>query len=169
MKPIYIAIGANMSNPKKTLLNLSRVLAKRDIRVIAASSLWRNPAWPEGRGFPDFLNGVFQIEFNGCASELLHIFQDTETQLGRVKTARNAPRPLDLDIIDFRGEVRIDRDLELPHPRTNMRAFVLLPLAEIAPNWRHPISKLNALEALARLPLSAMETMQFETHMKPAD
>lgn len=135
----------------------------------ATSSLWRNPAWPAGQGYPDFINGVFHVEFDGIADDLLHILHSIEAQAGRQRGLRNAPRPLDLDILDFSGLVRTDSHLQLPHPRMTERAFVLLPLAEIAPQWRHPLSGLTALEALARRPVLDMETMQFETRMKHVD
>lgn len=169
MKSVYIAVGANMSNPKRTLLNLPRHLEVRGVCVKATSSLWRNPAWPAGQGYPDFINGVFHVEFDGIADDLLHILHSIEAQAGRQRGLRNAPRPLDLDILDFSGLVRTDSHLQLPHPRMTERAFVLLPLAEIAPQWRHPLSGLTALEALARRPVLDMETMQFETRMKHVD
>jgi len=169
MKPIYIAIGANMSNPKRTLLSLPKLLAARGVLVKKMSSLWRNPAWPKGLGYPDYLNGVFEVEFIGSADDLLKTLQTLETFSGRERTIRNAPRPLDLDILDFRGEVRVSDDLHLPHPRMNERAFVLLPLAEIASKWRHPLTDDTALDAMARLSLADMDSMQFEMHMVSAD
>ena len=163
MKPIYIAIGANLSNPKSRLLGLPSVFEGQGMRVKAASSLWRNPAWPEGMGYPDYLNGVLQVEFAGRSVDLLHLLLELEETAGRERGQRNAPRPLDLDIIDFRGEVNKSVKLTLPHPRMSERAFVLLPLAEIAPKWQHPHSKKSALELLAELPLKSLDTMRFET------
>ena len=165
MKPIYIAIGANLSNPKDRLIGLPSVLERKGIHVTAASSLWRNPAWPEGMGYPDYLNGVLEVNFDGTAVVLLELLLKLEAEAGRKRSERNAPRPLDLDILDFRDEHHQSPDLILPHPRLHDRAFVLLPLAEIAPHWRHPKSGKSALELLAQLPLSSMGKMQFETSL----
>jgi 2-amino-4-hydroxy-6-hydroxymethyldihydropteridine diphosphokinase len=169
MKPIYIAVGANMSNPKETLIRLPSQLNARGVFVKKTSSLWRNPAWPAGLGYPDYLNGVFEVEFTASADDLLTMLHALENAAGRRRSIRNAPRPLDLDILDFRGEVRESLDLQLPHPRMNDRAFVMLPLAEIAPNWRHPLTHITAIETLAQLSLSDMEAMSFETHISSAD
>ncbi|MEP6341884.1 MAG: 2-amino-4-hydroxy-6-hydroxymethyldihydropteridine diphosphokinase [Maricaulaceae bacterium] len=165
MKPVYIAIGANLSNPKERLLQLPTVLAKHGVYVRAASSLWRNPAWPESMGYPDYLNGVLDVEFDGKSADLLGILLGLERDAGRQRNERNAPRPLDLDIIDFRGEKNTSAKLTLPHLRMSERAFVLLPLVEIAPNWRHPHSKQSALELLAKLPLKSLDAMKFVTHI----
>jgi len=132
------------------------------VKVIATSSLWRNPAWPAGMGYPDYLNGVLSVSFDGSAHELLDRLQNLESEAGRVLGKRNAPRPLDLDIIDFKGE-RVSSDtLTLPHPRMNSRAFVLLPLAEVAPDWRHPLTDQSIMALLAMLPLADMDAMTFE-------
>ena len=165
MKPIYIAIGANLSNPKDRLVSLPSVLARQAIQVKAASSLWRNPAWPEGMGYPDYLNGVLEVEFGGSSAALLEILLKLEVEAGRKRSERNAPRPLDLDIIDFKGKQNKSAHLTLPHPRVSERAFVLLPLAEIAPHWRHPHSKETALQLLAQLPLASLEAMRFESRI----
>ena len=162
MSDIYIAVGANMSNPKQTLLQLPRRLDKIGVKVQAASSLWRNPAWPAGHGYPDYLNGVLSVSFDGTALELLSLLHKLEHDAGRVRLEKNAPRPLDLDIIDFRGQVKATARLTLPHPRMHSRAFVLLPLAEIAPQWQHSQTGLTIMELLARLPLADMDAMRFE-------
>jgi len=160
MSSIYIAIGANLGQPQETLLALPQKLSAIDIEVLAMSSLWRNPAWPEGRGYPDYLNAMIQVDFNGDEFTLLERLKSLEVAAGRVAGERNAPRPLDLDIVDFNGHIIAKDQLSLPHPRLHHRAFVLLPLAEIASNWRHPISGLDIMSLLARLPLSEMDKMR---------
>ena len=161
MSAIYIAVGGNMSNPKQRLLQLPRRFAQAGISVTAASSLWRNPAWPAGMGYPDYINGVLSVSFDGSAHELLAQLHKLESEAGRVRAERNAPRPLDLDIIDFKGAPHRAADLTLPHPRMETRAFVLLPLAEIAPDWRHPVTGRFIMELLAALPLADMDAMTF--------
>ena len=165
MSAIYIAVGGNMSNPKQRLLQLPQRLEQAGVPVSAASSLWRNPAWPAGMGYPDYLNGVLSVSFDGSAAELLDVLQKLELDAGRVRTERNAPRPLDLDIIDFKGMPHKSAKLTLPHPRMAARAFVLLPLAEVAPDWRHTLTGQSIMELLARLPLADMDAMTFEAHI----
>src|SRR5262249_404086 len=86
------------------------------------------------------------------ASELLAKLQAVETRFGRVRGERNAARMLDLDLLDYESTVVHTHSLVLPHPRLHERRFVLVPLAAIAPSWRHPIFGVTAVELLARLP-----------------
>lgn len=150
-----------MSNPKETLMSLPQRLAAIGIETLRASSLWQNPAWPEGLGYPDYLNGVLSVSFDGTADEILDRLLGLEEKMGRVRSQKNAPRPLDLDVLDFGGELLMTDRLTLPHPRMESRAFVILPLAEIAPDWQHPILHKRAMEILASIPLRDMNKMRF--------
>lgn len=118
--------------------------------IEAVSSLWHSPAWPAGLGHPDYVNAVIKVSSQLSAENLLQMLHDIEAQLGRERTERNAPRPIDLDIIDYAGQVK-KASPTLPHPRAVDRPFVLLPLMEITPNWRHPVTNEASLEALAKL------------------
>ena len=101
---------------------------------------------------PDFENAVAEISWRGTPRALLAAVKRIERDLGRVDRGANAPREIDVDILDFGGMVRRAPDPVLPHPRMDRRRFVLTPLAEIAPEWRHPVSGKNVSELLAALP-----------------
>ena len=99
-----------------------------------------------------FWNAVVAIRWTGSPGSLLATVKEVERRGGRVPTFRNGPREIDVDILDLRGLVRAGRDPILPHPRLAGRRFVLAPLEEIAPGWRHPVTGLTARQMLALLP-----------------
>jgi 2-amino-4-hydroxy-6-hydroxymethyldihydropteridine diphosphokinase len=118
------------------------------IDVVARSSWWRSRAWPDP-GDPPFLNGVVIVRTALDPHELMAALGRIEDAFGRQRGKRNAPRTLDLDLIAY-GRRQGDRDgLILPHPRAAERLFVMGPLAEIAEDWRHPVSGVAAI-TLAR-------------------
>ncbi len=128
--------------------------ALRRIRKVTArvrvSSLYRTE--PVGyKAQPPFYNAVVEILWPGSARALLALARRIERELGRVRTFRNGPRTIDVDLLDLGGVVRRRPDPVLPHPRLTGRRFVLAPLAEIAPEWRHPVRGLSARRLLAAL------------------
>ena len=162
MSAIYIAIGANLGDIKTNLSALPEKLKTKGIKFIKRSSLWRNPAWPPDKGYPDYLNGVMEVAFDGAAHELLSCLQELETEAGRVRMARNSPRELDIDILDFHGEIMTSDMLTLPHPRLSYRAFVIVPLAEVSPNWVHPVTGQDISQLLGALEPSDFSSMRLE-------
>ena len=160
MPLVYIALGANLSNPKETFSLAVQSLEQAGVQVQAVSGLWQSPAWPAGSGQPDYINACAKLSYAGRATELLVLLQRIEAQYGRVRGARNAARTLDLDILDFGGGIVKTPDLELPHPRMLSRGFVLFPLAEIAPRWVDPVSSIAISDWIARLPLNDVAPMQ---------
>lgn len=129
----FIALGANLGNPVATVN--AAIFALRslpDTEFIAASSLYRTA--PVGlKHQPDFINAVVELAAVSSAPALLESLFALEERFGRRRSVRNAPRTLDLDLLLYGDLVSADPRLTLPHPRLHQRAFVLAPLAEIAP------------------------------------
>lgn len=128
----YIALGANLGDARATVRDALLALDRLpQTRLLRASGLYRTAPW-EASG-PDFINAVAAVETGLDAHELLRALQALELQAGRERPYRNAPRTLDLDLL-LHGDAIIDTpELIVPHPRLRERAFVLVPLAEIAP------------------------------------
>ncbi|WP_189496776.1 2-amino-4-hydroxy-6-hydroxymethyldihydropteridine diphosphokinase [Algimonas arctica] len=141
MSRAYIAFGANLSNPRETLMRAIMAMGETGIIIDGVSNLWRSPAWPPGSGAPDYYNAVLSVQTGLGAMALMDLLLRIETGLGRVRSVRNAPRLIDLDLIDYAGQVSTDPHCTLPHPRMAERAFVLKPMDEVVcPGWRHPVS-----------------------------
>ena len=107
------------------------------IDVLARSSWWRSEAWPD-RNDPPFLNGVVLVRTDHDPHALMAVLGRIEEAFGRQRGQRNAPRTLDLDLVAYGRKAGAFDGLVLPHPRAAERLFVMGPLAEIAPDWRHP-------------------------------
>jgi len=134
----FVALGANLGDPARTVG--AAVEAMRHLpgtRFVAASSLYRTA--PVGlRRQPDFINAVVELVAVSPAPTLLDALFDIEARFGRRRSVRNAPRTLDLDLLLYGEQTSDDPHLILPHPRLHERAFVLAPLAEIAPGLSIP-------------------------------
>lgn len=152
---VLIALGANLPSragpPAMTLRAALDGINETLGRVVLCSRLYQSPAWPNPAD-PTFVNLVALIETLHAPGALLDQFKVMEASFGRRDGARNAPRPLDIDILDYDGRVERLANLTLPHPRLSERAFVLVPLDEILPGWIHPVSGLEAAVLVARLP-----------------
>ncbi|MGH7038726.1 MAG: 2-amino-4-hydroxy-6-hydroxymethyldihydropteridine diphosphokinase [Stellaceae bacterium] len=153
---ILIGMGSNLASPRfgpprKIVAAALDALAGEGVRICARSHWYESAPVPPADQ-PWFVNGVAALATTLGAPALLALMQRLEARFGRVRGARNAARVLDLDLLDHDGEMVETPFLTLPHPRLGERRFVLVPLAEIAPSWRHPRSGLSARELLARLP-----------------
>lgn len=134
-----IALGSNLGASRATLEQALDDLATAEgVRLLARSSWYRSAAI--GPPQPDYINGCALLEVTLAPEALLDLLQTTEARFGRVRAERWGPRSLDLDLILYaQRRIRGDR-LQVPHPRMAERAFVLLPLLEIAPDWIDPVS-----------------------------
>jgi len=158
MSGIYIAFGANLSNPKSTFTAAMSVLEDHGVAILTMSGLWQSPAWPSGSDQPDYTNACAEVDFEGSARDLLNILHAVETKFGREISVKNAARTLDLDLLDFKGEVfSDDLGLNVPHPRMLSRSFVLFPLFEIAPDWADPADGIKIWDWIAMLPLDDVD------------
>ena len=151
----WIGLGANLGAREAALRGaLAGMAALPGTRVLRVSSLYRSA--PVDAGGPDYLNAVAEIATTLPPPALLHALQALEQAAGRERPYRNAPRTLDLDIL-FYGELRLESAaLTLPHPRLHERAFVLLPLAELAP----PLVDAQQLAAVAGQRMECVATAQ---------
>ncbi len=150
---VVVALGSNLgifesSPPDKIEAALAR-LGAFGLTVSKRSSLWRSAAWPDPAQ-PAYINAVALVETTLDPAAVLAVLHAVEAEYGRVRSERNAPRSLDLDLIAFGRVVQTDPPPVLPHPRAAERRFVMGPLAEIAPAWRHPVLGASAAELAAR-------------------
>jgi 2-amino-4-hydroxy-6-hydroxymethyldihydropteridine diphosphokinase len=150
---ILLALGANLPSPAgvpaETLRAALAALEHAGVRVRRASKFFVTEAWPDPLD-PPFVNAVAEVETELAPGALLAVLHAIETRFGRRRGERNTPRPLDLDILDYEGRIE-DGPPELPHPRMAERGFVLIPLADIAPHWRHPVSGRTLQSLIAEL------------------
>jgi 2-amino-4-hydroxy-6-hydroxymethyldihydropteridine diphosphokinase len=151
---ILIGLGANLNSeagpPALTIASALGAMAAQRIRVQKVSPFYRSPAWPDPSE-PPYVNAIAKIMTPLGPSGLLAALHTIEEQFGRVRSLPNAPRTLDLDLIDYDGRVE-EGPPTLPHPRAVMRAFVLKPLADVAPDWVDPVSGKSVAALLAALP-----------------
>jgi 2-amino-4-hydroxy-6-hydroxymethyldihydropteridine diphosphokinase len=165
---IYLALGANQHSvlngkslsPPDTFKHAISLLEKSAITTVAKSGLWESPAWPDPLAQPAYINAVIEVEIPLQPIDLLLLIKKIEKLCGRKDDVRNAPRPLDLDILDYNRQTSISDSLTLPHPRMCERAFVLFPLQEIAPNWSDPIENRAIQDWIARLSWSDVKPLK---------
>src|SRR5215469_18651416 len=155
--PILIGLGANLPSPEHgppvaTLEAALAALERRGLRIRARSRWWESAPVPVSDQ-PWYVNGVVEVETVLAPEALLAVLHEVEAGFGRLRSVPNAPRILDLDLLAYGSLLREGPEPPLlPHPRMAERAFVLHPLAEIRPDWRHPASGLSLPQLIARLP-----------------
>jgi 2-amino-4-hydroxy-6-hydroxymethyldihydropteridine diphosphokinase len=142
----YLGLGANLGAPEEQLARAVDQLGAAGV-VEAVSSIYLTE--PVGRpDQPPFLNLVCRISTSLPPLELLARIRSVEDRLGRVRRRRNDPRTIDIDILAYADQVLDTPDLVIPHPRMHARAFVLVPLGQIAPDWKHPVLGLTPAEMM---------------------
>jgi 2-amino-4-hydroxy-6-hydroxymethyldihydropteridine diphosphokinase len=154
---LYIGLGANLPHarfgpPKSTLEHVLTLFPERNLRVLARSP-WYESAPVPASDQPWYVNGIVRVATSLSPTEVLAVLHSIETELGRQRVERNEARAVDLDIIAFGNMILNGPNSPIvPHPRMAERAFVLLPLADLAPDWRHPATGERISTLIARLP-----------------
>jgi 2-amino-4-hydroxy-6-hydroxymethyldihydropteridine diphosphokinase len=153
-----VALGANLARPEQQIRRAVRRLARTPgLELRAASRLWRSEPWGL-REQPEFVNAAVLLGSAVGPRELLALLQEEERRAGRRRGRRFGPRILDLDLLAYGNVVVAEPGLSLPHPAIPERTFVLEPLGEVAPEWRHPLTGRSAAELLADLRASGKAT-----------
>jgi 2-amino-4-hydroxy-6-hydroxymethyldihydropteridine diphosphokinase len=153
---ILLGLGANLPSahhgrPEATLAAALAALAAEGVAVERLSPWYRSAPVPAADNQPWYVNGVAAVTTRLAPEALLALLHRVERRFGRVRRERNEPRVLDLDLLDYDGLVQSGGAV-LPHPRLHERAFVLLPLREVAPGWCHPTLERGVAELIAALP-----------------
>jgi 2-amino-4-hydroxy-6-hydroxymethyldihydropteridine diphosphokinase len=146
---VIVALGSNLAGEfgsTKALLEAAlAALDEAGLRVTRRSRWWRSAAWPDPAE-PAYLNGVALVDTGLDLRKTLSALHAIEAAFGRARHVANAARTLDLDLIAYGREVVDDGAVAVPHPRAAARLFVMGPLAELAPDWRHPVLGATAAE-----------------------
>lgn len=149
MTTVYLGLGGNLGNRLAFLRGGRDALsAHPDIELTRISGVYETEALGGPPDSPKFLNAVLQIETSLSPQDLLDLCMSIENDFGRTRPAAWAPRTIDIDILLYEDQVIADENLQIPHPRLQERIFVLAPLAEIAPEFRHPLLRKTCREML---------------------
>ena len=147
MNKLYLLLGSNMGNSKKLLSKAKLQIEKQIGSVKRQSSLYATAAWGNTKQ-PDFLNQVIIIETALTTVQTMQTILNIEKKMGRLRTVKNAPRIIDIDILFFNKEIINQQGLIIPHPQIQNRRFVLVPLNQLSPNLRHPVLKKSVHQLL---------------------
>ncbi|HXN53107.1 MAG TPA: 2-amino-4-hydroxy-6-hydroxymethyldihydropteridine diphosphokinase [Candidatus Acidoferrum sp.] len=150
-KAAYLSLGSNLGDRAKNLQDAIAALAKAGAQVVRVSSMYETEP-VDYLDQPWFLNCAVEAETELGPLELLQALRAVEAQMGSKKLVAKGPRLIDMDILLYGNEVIDTPELQVPHPRLHLRRFVLEPLAEIAPQLRHPVSSLSVSQMLANSP-----------------
>jgi 2-amino-4-hydroxy-6-hydroxymethyldihydropteridine diphosphokinase len=150
LKTVYLGLGSNIGDREASIQTALDQLNSYDLKLLRKSSMYET----EPIGFKDqgwFLNMVAEFETDLFPKQLLQRMQKVERSMGRVRTIKDGPRNIDIDILLYGNAVVETDDLEIPHPRYRERRFTLAPLAELSPTLRDPVTKKTMAQLLAAL------------------
>jgi 2-amino-4-hydroxy-6-hydroxymethyldihydropteridine diphosphokinase len=147
-KTVYISLGSNLGDRAAMLERAVAAMNSAGVRVTRQSPFYiTEPVGAPGQAW--FLNAVAEAETSLMPQQLLHALLKVERELGRRRITPHAPRSIDLDILFYGSTVIRSKELEVPHPRLTERRFVLIPLAQLAPEFRHPVAHKSITQLLA--------------------
>ena len=151
MNKIYLLTGSNMGDSSLQLKKAAANIEKEIGKITRHSGVYQTAAWGM-TDQPDFLNQVLVVETTCTASQTMQKILAIEKKMGRVRTVKNAPRIIDIDILYFGKEIIQEKDLVIPHPAIPQRRFVLVPLNELSPHFIHPVLKISNHRLLMKCP-----------------
>ena len=148
MNTVYLLLGSNMGDSEQMLSVATNMIEKNIGKLTTSSVIYKTAAWGK-EDQPDFLNQIIIVSSLLSSSTVLKEIFIIEKEMGRVRTTKNAARVIDIDMLFFNDEIIQTENLTVPHKQIQNRRFVLVPLAEIAPDFTHPILKKSSLELLS--------------------
>jgi 2-amino-4-hydroxy-6-hydroxymethyldihydropteridine diphosphokinase len=151
MNKIHLLLGSNIGNSKACLTKATKQIEKNIGSITRQSSLYSTAPWGNTRQ-PYFLNQVIIVETALTALQTMQTILNIEKKMGRVRTVKNAPRIIDIDILFFNKEIIALPELTVPHPHLQNRRFVLVPLNQLSPNLKHPVLKKTVHQLLMHCP-----------------
>ena len=138
MNTTYLLLGSNMGNSRQQLLNAKKNIHQQIGKTIRQSNLYQTAAWGNTHQ-PDFLNQVIIVQTKLTAAQTMQAILTIEKKMGRIRSKKNDPRIIDIDILFFNKEIISTANLMVPHPQLQNRNFVLVPLNQLSPNFKHPV------------------------------
>lgn len=138
MNEVYLLLGSNLSDPNQQLQIAAKYIEESIGKIEKQSSLYQTEAWGNTLQ-PDFLNQVLILKTNLTAEEILDRIFEIEMKMGRIRTQKNGPRIIDIDILFYNNDIVRAKHLSIPHLTLQERRFVLVPLDEISPHLIHPV------------------------------
>ncbi len=138
MNTTYLLLGSNMGNSRQQLLYAKKNIQQQIGKIIRQSDLYSTAAWGNTNQ-PDFLNQVIIVQTKLTALQTMQSILTLEKIMGRIRSKKNDPRIIDIDIIFFNKEIISTANLTVPHPQLQNRNFVLVPLNQLSPNFKHPV------------------------------
>jgi 2-amino-4-hydroxy-6-hydroxymethyldihydropteridine diphosphokinase len=151
MNKIYLLLGSNMGNSKKMLMLAANKIEKSIGKIIRQSNFYQTAAWGK-TDQADFVNQVIIVDSKYTAAETIEKILQIESGMGRIRTQKNDPRLIDIDILFFNKEIIHSEKLIVPHIEIQNRRFVLVPLNELSPNFKHPILNKTIHQLLLKCP-----------------